>query len=291
VASSLAKTLRDHAKQVARLEDTQARDFLDILKQTEIEITGRLASVSDADTPFSVFQLQRVLGEVKAAIGGLEIKAVDLYGTAQSDAIDLAVEHTVGELTRSLSLVDDELPNAFSLNLDAAAGMSDPAQMLLANHFESSVQRYGIDVLNAVRRRVQVGMITGDPSKTVVADVQRAFAGTKPQAVQLVRTETSSAYGAAQHRSIKEAADQVPGLKKMWIHQSSYKCDVCIGLDGTERPMDGTWTIKIGKKTKKVAHAPAHNNCTCRVVAMKPSWKDKLGKLGYLDPKSDDSED
>jgi hypothetical protein len=288
MASSLAKTLRDHAKQAARLEDTQARDFLGILKQTELEITGRLASVSDADTPFSVFQLQRVLGEVKAAIGGLEIKAVDLYGTAQSDAIDLAVEHTIGELTRSLSLVDDELP---TLSLDASAGMSDPAQMLLANHFESSVQRYGIDVLNAVRRKVQIGMITGDPAKTVITDVQRAIVGTRSQAVQLVRTETSSAYGAAQHRSIREAAKQVPGLKKMWVHQSSYKCDVCIALDGTERPMDGTWTIKIGKKTKKVAHAPAHPNCTCRVVAMKPSWKDKLGKLGYLDPKSDDSED
>jgi hypothetical protein len=72
----------------------------------------------------------------------------------------------------------------------------------------------------------------------------------------------------------------VPGLEEdVGPPVFSYKCDVCIGLDGTERPMDGTWTIKIGKKTKKVAHAPAHPNCTCRVVAMKPSWKDKLGKL------------
>lgn len=277
---SFAKTLRDHAKQAARLENTQAKDFLSVLRQTEAEILGRLSSITDADTPFSVFQLQRVLGEVKAAIGGMEIKAVDLYGTAQSDAIDLAVEHTVGELTRAASIVGDA---SLNLSLDASAGMSDPAQLLLANHFESSVQRYGIDVLNAIRRKVQVGMITGDPAQSVVGEVQRAIAGTRPQAEQLIRTETSSAYGAAQHRSIAEVAKNNPALKKMWIHQSSYKCDVCIALDGTERPMDGTWTIKIGKKTKKVAHPPAHPNCTCRVVAMKPSWKDKLGKLGYLD--------
>jgi hypothetical protein len=284
----LAKVLRDHAKQAARLEDAQARDFLSILKQTEAEVTGRLTSVTDADTPFSTFQLQRVLGEVKTAISGLEAKASDLYGTAQSDAIDLAVEHAIGEITRASSLVGDAPLN---LSLDASSGMSDPAQALLANHFESSVQRYGIDVLNAVRRKVQVGMITGDPAKNVVSEVQRAIAGTRPQAEQLIRTETSSAYGAAQHRSIAQIAKKDPALKKMWVHQSSYKCDVCIGLDGTVRPMDGTWTIKIGKKTKKVAHAPAHPNCTCRVVAIKPSWKDKLGKLGYLDPKSDDSED
>ena len=284
----LAKVLRDHAKQAQRLEDTQAKDFLSILRQTEAEITGRLYSVTDADTPFSFFQLQRVLGEVKAAIGGLEVKAVDLYGTAQSDAIDLAVESAVGEITRAASLVGDAPLN---LSLNAAAGMSDPAQMLLANHFESSVQRYGIDVLNAVRRKVQVGMITGDPAKAVIGDVQKAIAGTRTQAEQLVRTETSSAYGAARHRSIADVAKKNPGLQKQWVHQSSYKCDVCIDLDGTTRPMDGTWTIKIGKKTKKVAHAPAHPNCTCTVIAMKPSWKDKLGKLGYLDPKSDDSED
>jgi len=276
----LRSLLRDHAKQAQRLSDDQAEDFLDILKQTEMEIVGRLSSVGDSDSPFQVFQLQQVLGEVKAAIGSLQIKAVDLYGTAQSDAIDLAVEHAVGEITRAASLVDAAPLN---LSLDAAAGMSDPAQLLLANHFESSVQRYGIDVLNAVRRRVQVGMIAGDSPRDVVGDVQRTIAGTRPQAEQLVRTETSSAYGAAQHRAIADVAEKNPGLQKMWIHQSSYKCDVCIDLDGTTRPMDGTWMIKIGKKTKKVAHAPAHVNCRCRVVAMKPSWKDKLGKLGYLD--------
>lgn len=277
--ASLAKVLRDHARQAARLEDRQAADFLAALRQTEAEVVGRLASVTDADSPFTVFNLQRVLGEVKAAISGLEIKAVDLYGTAQSDAIDLAVEQSIGEITRAASLVGDATLN---VSLDASAGLSDPAQMLLANHFESSVQRYGLDVLNAVRRKIQVGMITGDPSKAVVRDVQQAIAGTRAQAEQLVRTETSSAYGAAQHRAIADVAKKNPGLQKMWVHQSSYKCDVCIDLDGTTRPMDGTWTIRLGRKTKKVAHAPAHPNCTCRVIAMKPSWKEKLGKLGYL---------
>jgi len=286
-ARTLLATLRDHSKQVAKLETATADDFLKALKQTEAEIVGRLYAVTDSDTAFSTFTLQRVLAEVKAAIGTLEAKAGDIYGVAQQDAIDLAVEQVSSEITRASSLLDDAPLN---LSLDAAAGMSDPAQALLANHFESSVQRYGLDVLNQVRRKVQIGMITGDPSRQVVNEVQRAIVGTRPQAEQLVRTETSSAYGAAQHRSIAEAAKQVPGLKKMWVHQSSYKCDVCIDLDGTERPIDGTWTIKIGKKTKKVAHAPAHPNCTCRVIAIKPSWKDKLKGLGYLDSVDEDGE-
>jgi hypothetical protein len=131
-------------------------------------------------------------------------------------------------------------------------------------------------------------MITGAKSGSVVKEVQSAISGTKAQATQLVRTETSSAYGAAQHRSIKEASKQVPGLKKMWVHQSSYPCPICIKLDGTERPIDGTWTIKIGKKTKQVAHAPAHPNCTCRVTSITPKWRSKLEKLGYLDKKEEE---
>lgn len=273
-------TLRQHSKQVAKLENTQAQEFLKLLKQAESEIVGRLSSVAKADTAFSTFQLQRVLGEVKSAIGTLTARATDLYGVVQSDAIGLAVEQAHSEITRVASFVGDA---PLKLSLDAVAGMSDPAQVLLANHFETSVQRYGLDVLNSVRRQIQVGMITGDPSKNVVSNVQRVISGTKPQAEQLVRTETSSAYGAAQHRSIKEASKQVPGLKKIWIHQGSYPCKTCMPLDGTERPLDGTWTITIGKKTKRVAHAPAHPNCVCRVVAMKPSWKDRLKKLGYLD--------
>lgn len=284
-ANAFVSTLRDHAKQIQRLENTQADDFLKALRQTEAEIVGRLSAVTDSDTAFTTFQLQRVLAEVKTAIGSLEDKASDIYGVAQSDAIDLAVQHAVAECAQVSSLADDAQLN---LSLDAVAGMSDPGQVLLANHFESSVQRYGIDVLNAVRRKVQVGMITGDPSRTVIKEVQQAIAGTRPQAVQLVRTETSSAYGAAQHRSIKEASKQIPGLKKVWIHQGSYPCPTCMPLHGTERPIDGTWTIKIGKKMKRIAHAPAHPNCTCRVASMTSKWRGRLEKLGYLEPQSDD---
>jgi len=279
-ARALLQTLRDHSKQVVKLETSTADDFLKALRQTETEIVGRLYAVTSNDTSFTTFQLQRVLAEVKSAIATLETKANDIYGTAQQDAIDLAVEQASAEITQASKLLDDA---PLDLSLDASAGMSDPAQLLLANHFESSVKGYGLDVLNAVRRKIQVGMLTGDPARSVVGEVQKAIAGTRAQATQLVRTETSAAYGAAQHRSIAEAAKEVPGLKKMWVHQSSYKCDVCIDLDQTTRPLDGTWTIKIGRKTKKVAHAPAHPNCTCRVIAIKASWKDRLKGLGYLD--------
>lgn len=270
--------LRKHALDVQKFEDKKAAEFLKLLKQSEIEIAGRLAGTSES---FTQVHLLRILAEVKASIQGLELRAVGFYQNATIEAVDLGIQHTVDEITRLGKLAGDPVALP-AVSLEAASGLSDPAQALLANHFEASVQRYGIDVLNSVRQRIQLGMVTGAPKRNVVLDVKQAIDGQKWKAEQIVRTETSHAYGAAQHRSIKEAAKKVPGMKKVWIHQSSYKCEVCIDLDGTERPMDGTWEIKIGRKTKKVAHAPAHPNCTCRVVAMKPSWRKALGKLGYL---------
>lgn len=278
-SKEIIKTLRRHALEAQKLQNAQASDFLQILKQTEIDIMGRLSNVARPETNFNSSLLQQILGETKTAIYSLEKKAEGFYVGAAEAQADLAVQQAVGEITRMSSLFE-AVP--LNLSLDAVSTLSDPAQQLLANHFESSVEKYGIDVLQAVRRRIQVGMISGD-SKNVLQEVQSAIQSTKPQAERLVRTETSNAYGAARHDSITQAGEKIPGLKKVWVHQSSYKCDVCIGLDGTERPLNGTWTVKIGKHTRKVAHPPAHPNCTCSILGSKPSWKDKLQKLGYVD--------
>lgn len=276
-SKDVIKLLRSHAQQAAKLRGEQATDFLSILKDTEREIVGRLATVPT--TEFNASLLNRILAETRAAITGLEKKAEAFYTGASEAQTDLAVHQAVDEITRMSSLIDG-VP--LDLSLDAVAGVSSPSQMLLANHFESSVQAYGLDVLQAVRRKIQIGMITGNTSD-VVKDVQKTIDGTKWQAERIVRTETSNAYGAARHASIDEASKQTKGgLKKVWVHQSSYKCDTCIGLDGSERPINGTWTIKIGKKSHKVAHPPAHPHCTCTILAAKPSWTSKLQRLGYL---------
>lgn len=275
VEKPLDKLLRQHALEAQKLQNEQAADFLRILKQTESEIVGKLAS---GTTDFSSALLNKILAETKTSIYALEQKAQGFYQGAVAAQADLAVQQAVGEITRMSSLIDG-VP--LDLSLDAAASMSSATHSLLANSFESSVQRYGLDVLQKVRQRIQVGMITGDTSG-VAREVQGAISGTKSQAERIVRTETSNAYGAARHGSIDAAGKKIPGLKKTWIHQGSYPCPTCIPLDGTERPLNGTWTITIGKHTRKVAHPPAHPHCVCSILGMKSSWKDKLQKLGYL---------
>ena len=254
-------------------------------------VSGRLASLGGQGDPLDVFRLRTIIGESEAAIRTLEAKAVGKYDKAAQDAADLAIEHVGDELDR-LSTAFDAKP--LDVSIDAQAVLADPAQGLLASHYATSVERYGGELLNGVRQRLFIGLRAGD----TVSEVARAVAGQqgpfgalgRSNAERLVRTEVSHAYGAANHKAQVEAAKEVPGLKKVWLHVGSFLCPTCGPLHGTERPLDGTWTVKSRKRTHEVMHAPAHPRCTCRTSTMKPPWRSGLKRLGYLGDQPDDGE-
>lgn len=277
--AKLLDALKRNARDVQRLEGAQAAEFLKLLKQLEVELGGRLAAAYAGDKPLRADMLGRVLRETKAGIAILQNKTEGLYTGLSEDAVKLSVEHTVEEISRLSTAVEGE---GLAVSISAAKGLADPAQALLANHFETSVERYGLDVLNNVRRRLFVGLRAGDPYSAVIKDVAQISHAAKAQAERLVRTETSAAYGAGKQTALTQAAKKVPGLKKLWHHTGSYDCDICNPLNGTERELNGTWTFKHGKHSRTVAHPPAHPNCTCTLVTMKPKWKGALQKLGYL---------
>lgn len=283
MAAGFADALRRHSLQVAKLEGAQADEFLRLLRDLQDTLRGRYAAMGGLDKSLDAYRLMQVISETEAGIKVLEQKAGRVFRAGQDDAADLSIDHIIEEIARLSSTFDGERS---VISVDAAAVLADPVQGLLANHFDTSVRRYGLDMLNDVRRRLFVGMRAGDTLGSVVSSVsgKQGTFGTsgRSNAERIVRTEVSQAYGAAHHSSMKQAAKEVPGLKKVWLHVGSYLCKFCGPLHGTERPMDGTWTIKIGRKTREVAHAPAHPNCACRVTAMKASWRDKMKAAGYL---------
>ncbi len=291
MARGFVDALKQHSAEVATLEGDQATEFLRLLKQLREELSGRLTAAYNAGDDLNAFMVQRILAETETGISTLEAKAKGQYGDASREAVDLSIDHLSEELDR-LSRAFDAKPA--EVVLDAAKVLADPGQQLLANHFDTSVRRYGLDLLNGVRQRVFVGLRAGDSVGDVVGDMAglRGPLGTIGQASgeRLVRTEIGQAYGSAQHSAVHQAAKQVPGLKKVWLHVGSYLCPVCGPLHGTERPLDGTWTLRVGKRTREVAHAPGHPNCTCRVSAMKSSWRDGLKEQGYLGKQDDSGE-
>lgn len=296
MARPFVDALKRHSREVAQLEGGQAEEFGRLLRGLQDELRGRLLGEHVGDDPLDAFRMRRILAETQAGLRVLDAKAAGFWDAAQRDALDLALEHVADEV-RLLSGGLDATP--FRVTLEAAKVWADPAHQLLANHFETSVQRYGADLLNDIRRRLFNGLRTGDPTRDIVADIAGKQGPLGPvglkKAETLVRTEVSQAYGVAQHDGIAQADKKIPGgLQKMWLHIGSYQCPTCGPLHGTTRPLDGTWTIVVAKgpprRVKRIAHAPAHPRCTCRVVASKPSWTKAFEKLGYLKPQKTDAE-
>ncbi len=278
--------LKRQAAETGKLEGAHAEEFLRMLRETQRDLMNRIYS-GDLAKPLDAFNINAIVQETQSGISLLESKATGFYGKAQVDTTELALEHVAENIDR-LSRAFDAKP--LDVSLDAQAVLADPGQRLLANHFETSVERYGLDTLNQVRQRLFTGLRAGDSVGDMASDLGAKLgplgeAG-QVNATRLVRTEMSQAYGSAQVAGLKETAKQVPGIVKTWFQTGSYDCPICKPLNKTSRPIDGTWTIRISRgKTREISGSPAHPNCVCKVVGGKKSWSEQLDKLGHGKPK------
>ena len=280
--------LERHGKEVASFEIEEARRFLTLFRELKDRITARLFAV-DPDRRIDVFRMRAVMAETEDAIRILEQKAGVRFGQSMTTAAGLARDHAVDEI-RTLSRELGAEP--LDVSLSAARVLGDPVRGLLANGFQTSVQRYGLDVLQTVQREMFFGLRLGENYKQVARRLtapKGALEGrVQSDAIRLVRTETSQAYNVANAGAQAEAKKELPDLKKVWWKSSSYKCDICQPLHGTERETDGTWTVFEGTKhERKVLVPPGHPNCACRSIASRPRWKSAMAKAGLLSESGD----
>lgn len=280
---SVDKLIRRHVQAVEGIKDAHAADFGKQLEEARKNIEGRIAAMPG--TSIDAFQLRQVLHEVDASLFVLKQRGTGALLAGERDAAEMSLEHA----TRELKDLGRTFGETMTVRLDAAQALSDPMRGLLANQFETSVERYGLDLLNKIRGRLIQGTIAGDSPRDMAREIANQRTGAfgevaKSEAERLVRTELSSAYGLAHQRAMRQANEKTGGeLKKTWIHVGSYPCPICTALHGTTREMDGSWTYKSGKKTYTVSGSPAHPHCVCKTIATKTSWRKSLDKLGYLD--------
>jgi hypothetical protein len=274
--------LKRQTRELGGLQDAHATEFLRLVRETKANIIERLAT--GADSEIDAWALRRTLAEAEASIAQLTGKASAAYMGQQVDAVDIALGHQSETMERLSKTFE---PTPFTVVMDAQKVLADPLQGLLVNHFESSVKSYGLGILNDIRRDLFVGMRTGASLRDITAGIasKKGPFGEigQAKAARIARTEISQAYGAASLESGKQVAAKVPGISKTWLHIGSFKCPVCNPLNGTHRPMDGTWVIKGKGKDREIVGPPAHPHCTCRLLFSRPKWRDAMKELGYLE--------
>jgi hypothetical protein len=287
MADSLELALRRHAQQVLTLETDEAKRYLRELLRLRGKLAVRLQDVAGKSGKIDAFFVRRAFLETETAIAALEKRFKQMHLDLVDRSEDLAFSHVFGETERMWQRFER---TAIPAGIKPEVVLSDQVRGLLANQFSTSVTRYGAEVLGTVQREILFGLRSGeavrDMTKRLTSLNGPLFSVAPQSAERLIRTEVSQAYGVAQHESGEALKKKVPDAQKMWWHVSSYKCEVCIGLHQTTRAMGGVWTITTGKKkkrTRKVAHAPAHPNCTCRILTVRPKWKQALSSLGYIE--------
>ena len=282
--SGFVADLRRHAAEAIAFEDAQADEFLSLLADLRDTLLGRLLRIDPDDQPFNAWRLGQVLAEVEAALASLEAKAAHAYGEAAKDAAEMATRHLSSELRVMGKALGRE---PVVIPLKAAAVLADSSQQLLANHYATSVKRYGLDLLNQIRARLFVGLRAGDAMRDMARDIaaEQGPLGRvgRVNAERLVRTEQAQVYNVAHLDAAREAKKAIPDLKIVWHKVTSYDCPVCNPLHMTEREIGGTWTVRQGKRVKQVAAPPAHPRCGCRTLVVRASWRKRIKELGYLD--------
>ncbi len=282
--AGFATLLKRHLAELDRLQGAHADSFLKLLESLRETLTGRMVAMGDLQDPLNVWRLRAVVAETESGIALLRKKANGEYDAASQQAIEMSIDHMGAEM--------DAL-GSFNVSLDAAKVLADPAREILAQQFDTSVQRYGLDLLQGVRQRLFVGNMAGDSMGAVVRDIasERGPLGEvgEANAERLVRTETSNAYQQAKDSGFRDAKSEIPDLRRINIHLGSYKCELCNRLHGREIPSEG-FMFKQGKKTVKRTSPPWHPNCACTAVLMRPSWKRGLENEGYLEQQALDEQ-
>lgn len=264
----LAATLRRQDRELVRLEGTKAREFLRLVRDTKDALEGRFAVASQSPNPLDAFKVRSLIAESEAAIRTLQSRAAANFVDVQADAVNLGHEHLVEELDRLSSAIKVETA---AVDVGAQVALADPVQGLLANQFESSVQRYGLDALSAVRRDIFMGMRAGDSTAAITKRVFGRFGGLGDNSPlwkteRLVRTEVMNAYGVAQQTTMERMARANPRLRKKWKADPKGACPGCIALSNTTAPVSGTWLFKTKYEERRIKGPPAHPNCRCRSV-------------------------
>lgn len=274
-----AEVLRRQGRELSKLEGSQAQEFLRLVREAKDTLIGRYTAAARSTDPLDAFKMRALIGEAESAIRVLESRAAAQFTGAQQAVVDLGADHLAEEVSHLASAFESE---PLLVDVSAQVALADPAQGLLASQFETSVQQYGLETLNAVRRDLFVGLRAGDSVGDVIKTVQGrmgALGQSSPlwKTERLVRTEMAHSYNSAHQSSFESMARTMPDVRKKWVHLGAsgptHPCTVCGTLDGTTKPVDGTWIVTIGKRSRKVAHPPAHPHCDCRIVMDRPKWR------------------
>lgn len=147
----------------------------------------------------------------------------------------------------------------------------------LLRNYKSSVQRYGMETIENIERTLRRGLLTKADPFSVMQDVAGdigAIKGSQYKAERIVRTEGINVYNLSKQTSMKEAKQDLPDLKNIWISAADERtCKCCESLNNRTAEIGQAFICRVGKRDLMAVHPTIHPSCRCSVAPFREAWK------------------
>lgn len=201
-----------HVERLTRLEQRDAEILIRRYKEIRRDLRDRLDRLPEQS--FSAQQLRGVMVQVDLAIQSMNQSLVDRLFELAEDAAERGVDDLLEEIRK----FDRHFTGAVvPINVDAAVIVSD-ANNLLVNKYESSLRAYGEDVRSTIAATLSQGVIEQVSSSVMVRRLSQFFEFEEFKLQRIARTELHGVYGLAKQRTLEDAAEIRPDIKKALWH-------------------------------------------------------------------------
>ena len=202
-ASRITRLLERQSRELAALQDDQARKLLALAETARRELAANLAALTTTGggNTFTAQHLRVLLAQTTAAVDALKARMADVLTAGRDTAGRVAMR----DLLQTIRAHEGELADAGNrIEWGAVARLQDG----LALH-KYSLDKYGADVIAKVQQQLSLGLLQGAtiPALTRrVASTSGVFAKLHGRAELIARMEVSNAYNAGHQAAIEEAA-------------------------------------------------------------------------------------
>lgn len=239
--------------------DTDA-EIAAILRAALLRIQTLLINQPGAAEQWRLTQLDAEIRRILTAAGADAALTVSQQHSAAAAAGTAAVDGAIA--AASVRLV---LPRISSLQLEA-----------MREFTTTKISGIGLEAANRVNTQLGLAMVGAQtPYQAVEAVTDVLGESTLARARAIVHSELARAYSTASFERMRQAAADIPGLKKRWVKSGKlHPRENHVAAHGQVRDWDKPFSLG-GKITMMYPHHPAAPigetiNCGCAMVAVVP---------------------
>lgn len=208
--------IEDNAQKLMSLQDDEAEKLVAVYRRVRNQLREKLfrLAATDRQGTFTAQQHRVALFQLETSLRSLE---GDLFGRI-SDTSELMATEGVSDLVMESDALSEYFTGSIQpLNIDATLVAADTSNALI-NNFEGSIANYGLNLRQKISQGLADMVAVPTPLQEVVDTINKFFDGEEWQVWRIARTELHNIYSTAKLNGIRQAAGDVPQMKKTLFH-------------------------------------------------------------------------